>query len=156
MLDGEGLDLLAIAVVPLLGDLAKVDSRAQAIERHREDDGRHLVPDDPVNARLERLRAPNGEVIALLKYRREEGNSLNVIPMRVGEENIARDAVSIGARDQRASELPHARAGVEDDEPPRRRAHLDARRISSVAHGVRPGGRNRAAGAPKTQMQSHE
>src|SRR6185437_7613874 len=52
VLNREGRDLVPVADVPLLGDLAEVDARAQLLEAHRKDDGRHLVAYHLIDASL--------------------------------------------------------------------------------------------------------
>jgi len=53
VLDGERRDLVPVADVPLLGDLAEVDARAELLEGDRKDDRRHLIANHLVDARLE-------------------------------------------------------------------------------------------------------
>src|SRR5688572_2619194 len=114
----------------------KVDAGGYFLKRHGEDDGRHLITDDTLDTGLGGLGPPNGEVVAQLEDGGEERQTLNVVPMTVREENVALDWRSIRTVDQRAAELPDPGAGVEDDQPPFARAHLHARRVAPIAHGL--------------------
>src|SRR5260221_6128646 len=88
MPDGHGRHVIPSAMPLFLRQLLKVDPRLQLLEAHREHHGRHLVPYYPLDARLERLRAPAREMIPLAKQRRDERNTMNVMPMPVLQNNV--------------------------------------------------------------------
>jgi hypothetical protein len=54
-------------------DRGEVDRRVQLLERHGKDDGVHLIANDAVDAGLECLTPPDGEVIAALKIGPKKG-----------------------------------------------------------------------------------
>src|SRR6185312_7238950 len=95
-------------------------------------------------------------MISLLEDRRKERNSLDVVPVRMGEEDVAADSRAVPAGDERASELADARPGIEDDEPVGVRPHFHARGVPAVSHRVRSRSGNRPARAPEPKSQSHE
>ena len=110
MPDPDGGHLITIALAPLLRQFLEVDPGLELLERDGKDDRRHLVPHHPVDARLERLRAPDREAIPLLEERREEGNALDVVPVGVGQEDVAGDRFAV--RVARASARPSSRMPV--------------------------------------------
>src|SRR5579862_6677088 len=72
MLHGKRANVESAVQRDAVGELFDIDRRRQLVERDGEDDGGHLVADDEADALLQRLRAPDREVIALLEDRREE------------------------------------------------------------------------------------
>src|SRR6266567_3965947 len=97
-------------------DRGEVDRGIQLFERHRKYDGIHLIPHDAVDTAFECLAAPDSEVIASLKNRSEKWNALDVIPVRVRQEDVTLDRRSIGAAEEGATQFPHPSSSVEDDE----------------------------------------
>jgi len=162
MLHRERGHLVPVSSPLLFGQLTEIDARAELLERDRKHDRRHLIPDDAIDARLQRLRAPDGEMIPSLKYRREKRNSLDVIPMGMGEEDVGRypgrrsaRSVRAVAGDQRPAELADAGSRVEDDQPAGFCPHLHTWSVATVPHRVCSGSRDRTARPPEPQSQSH-
>ena len=96
--DGDGRDLVPVPVRRSSASSWKSIRACELLERDREHHGRHLVADDPVDARLERLRAPDREAVPLLEQRREERNALDVVPVGVRQEDVAGDRRPVRAR----------------------------------------------------------
>src|SRR5580704_12973915 len=94
-------------------------------------------------------------MVTLLERRREEREALDMIPVGVGQVNVAPDRVAVGLFEQGTPELPDACAGIENDQPSLRGSDLEARRIAAVPHGQRPGAGNRSARAPEPKRQAH-
>src|SRR5580698_16165 len=138
-----------------VGQLLHVDSRRELVERDGKDDGRHLVADDATEARLHRLGAPDRKVVSLLEHRGEEWQTLDVVPVRVREEDVPTDRLPVRAVDQRATELANARAGVQDDQEAIRRAYFEARRVPAIAHGLGARAGYRATRAPEPYGERH-
>ena len=149
MTDLIGADFVTVSLTALFGHLGEVDRRVQLLECHRKDHGRHLVLDDAADVRLEGFRAPDCEVVSALKDGTKEGNALDVVPMGVGEEDVAGDGRAVGAGDERASELANAGSSIKDDEPSLGGPQLHAGRIAPVADRVAPRRRDRAPRPPK-------
>ena len=149
MTDLIGADFVTVSLTTFLGDLGEVDRGVQLLEGDGEHDRRHLVADDARDVGLKRLGAPNREVISALKDGTKKRYALDVIPMGVGQENVAGDRGAVGAGDERAPELTDAGAGIEDDEPPFGGPQLDAGRVAPVADRVAPRRRDGAPRSPK-------
>jgi hypothetical protein len=155
MPDLERTHLISVRRATPLGQLTEIDLRVQLIEGDGEDDRGHLAADDVAEHRRERLRAPDHEVVPLLEERGEKREALNVVPVNVRQENVTTDRRAVRARDERSSELTYPGAGVEHDEPARRRADLDARRVATVANCRWARTRNGAARPPKLNAEGH-
>ena len=149
MTDLIGANFVTVSVAALFGDFREVDRGVQLLEGHWKHDRRHLVTHDARDVRLERLGAPDREVVSALKDGAGEGNALDVVPMGVGEKDVTRDGGAIGARDERAAELTDAGAGIEDDEPSFRGPQLHTGRIAPVADRVASRRRDRAPRSPE-------
>jgi hypothetical protein len=111
--------------------------RAQVVETDREHDRTHLLPQDDLEALEQRRGSEEPEMISRLERGSEERQSLDVIPMGMTEEHVARDRSPVGAVHQRAPEFPDARAGVEDDEVSVIAADLHTCGVSTVRDGRR-------------------
>src|SRR5262245_9768274 len=116
MAHADRVHLDPVFTQPVTGQLTELHPRAQVIEGYREHDRTHLLPKHQLEAREQRRRAEQPEVIPRLECRREEGESLNVVPVRVAEEHVARDRLTVCLVYQRAAEPAYARTAVEDDE----------------------------------------
>src|SRR5690242_579089 len=149
MTDWIGADFVTVSLTALFGDFREVDRGVQFLERDRENHRRHLVADHAANVRLQRLRAPDSEMIPALKDGTKKGDALDVVPMGVCQENVTGDGGAVGARDERASQLADARSCIEDDEPPFGGSQFNAGRIAAVANRVAPRRRDRAPRTPK-------
>src|SRR4029450_1609499 len=101
----------------------------------------------------QRMSAPfwtaDGDLVPGNEERGEEGEALDVIPMRVAEQDHRRDGlrgVCHELRAQRASTRP----AVEYETGPFARRHFHARGIAAEADGPRTGGGDRPPGPPES------
>src|SRR5687768_15950049 len=147
--DAKGLDVESGSLAAFLRHLPEVDRGVQLLARDGKHDRGHLVADDTIDARLQRLLPPDREVVSALEDGAEEGETLDVVPVRVCQEDVALDRRAVGALDERPAQLPQAGSGIEDDEPPFRRPDFDAGRVAAIAHGLRSGARDRSTSAPE-------
>src|SRR5581483_9213798 len=79
--------------------------------------------------------------------------ALDVVPVRVAEEDVATDRPVAGAG-QLAPELADAGAAIEDQQLASGGAHLDAGRIAAIAHRGPAGRRDGAPGAPEADLHA--
>ena len=108
----------------------------------------HLTGERFAHGLVETLGTVNVPLIARYEERGEEWDPLDVIPVRVADEDMTAQAVS-PARHQILAEGMCAGPAVNDDECSACRAHLNARCISSVTSRARSGLGNRTASAPE-------
>ena len=128
------LDLVA-------AELVHVDGGGQIAEPDREVFRFHL----PAQHLFEAATWPwgavdvDGHFVRVRRY--EEREALDVIPVRVTDEEVDGERPATEVAHQRQPERPQAGAGVEDEHVTAR-AHLDARRVSAIARrvGTRRGG----------------
>src|SRR6185295_3313513 len=83
------------------------------------------------------------------KGRGEERKALNVIPVRMSEEDVRVDGF-LALSHQRGGEPACAGAAVKNQKLAVRRGELDAGRIAAEVVGVRPGGGDRPPRSPET------
>ena len=101
------IDLMATFAQIFIGD-----SRGQLIEFHGEVMMLHLTRQYIAQRKMRALWAIDSEVIARLKQRREERETLDVIPVRVGEQDGGRDRPRCAGR-QTVAQCPSSRAAVQ-------------------------------------------
>ena len=92
--------------------------------------------------------------IARLVERRKKGQPLNVVPVRVRNEQVgaAVTRAKLRRRHQLLAEFSQARASIDDDAWAPFGADLYARSIAAVAVGLRPGHRIGAPHPPKPHL----
>jgi len=83
---------------------------------------------------------------------RIEGQRVDVVPVRVGDEQVGVDARSLRRR-ERIGERLDAGPGVEHEEPAVGEGHAGAGGVAAVAHRIPAGDRQRAAHAPEADDQ---
>ncbi len=81
--------------------------------------------------------------------RREVGQALDVIPVGVRKQQVQVEGTVLVFLHQPASQRPHARAGIQDDDLPCG-THLHARGVAAVSNRARTGGRNGSAHSPES------
>src|SRR5262245_393072 len=108
----------------------------------------HLTCERFAQGLVETLGAVNVPLVARYEERGEERDALDVIPVRVADEDMTAQTVG-AARHQIVAEGMCSSPAVNDDECSAGRANLDARCISSVTSRARSGLRNRTASAPE-------
>src|SRR5580692_2665804 len=87
-------------------------------------------------------------VFRVIVERTKERNSLNVVPMKMGDENMSRNRLAIELVAHGLSKDAKAGAAVEDIKAVSN-AHLDAGSITSIAHIFRLGSRRGSANSPE-------
>src|SRR4029434_1292960 len=105
MAHADRVHLEAVFTQAVTGELAELPARVQVVERDRKPHGTHLLPQHDLEALQQRRRAKEPEMISGLERRREEGQALDVIPVGVTEEQVARNRAPLGAVDERAPQL---------------------------------------------------
>ena len=126
------------------------DVRRQAFVGDREVDGPHLPPDELFQANVFLDRSEDPEVEIRIIGRDEEGESLDVIPVKVGQ----KDAGSLWscAPAQAIPQQADSRAGIKDD-PGVAGPDLNAGGVSPVSDGGVTRGGDRPTGSPVADRQ---
>ncbi len=146
-----GLDAVAErhrGVVEVLGNDPRAADRVRALAQvgvaerggelaqlHREVRELHLAGERVVERAAAPLRAVDGDRVPGLERRREEGKALDVVPVRVAEEDARADGRHRG-RHERFTERARARPAVEDEDVSLGGSHLDARGVAAEADRV--------------------
>src|SRR6202012_1420014 len=120
----------------IAGQLADLDRR----ERRRD-----VAGDAVAEAGLGRRRSPDHDLGVGAEERGEEGEALDVVEVKVGEEEV--DAGRLGR--EREAEAADAGAGVEDDERAVGEGDADAGGVPAVGDRLRAGGGDRSPRAPE-------
>jgi hypothetical protein len=94
------------------------------------------------------LAAEDAQPAARFVNRREEGQTLNMVPVRVRNEQGEIERALGKFREERPAQSAQARAGVEDDDVGTG-TDFDAGGVAAVTDGARPRRGNRAANAPE-------
>ena len=119
-----------------LVELVEVDARAQVAQLHREVRVLHLARHRLLEPALEAHRRVDVQLGSGQERRDEEGEALDVIPVRVADEEVEAHRLRDRLRQVHA-ELAGAGAAVEDDHGSVGGAPLPARGITPVPRGVR-------------------
>src|SRR4029078_3968445 len=120
----------------------------ELLDRDREVRVLHLPGERLANRGPQATRAVDVPLECGIEKRSEEGQALDVVPVRVADEDVAAlGAVTLGQ--QRLAEAVRARPAVEEDQRPARAAHLDARGVAAIANGAGARLRDRSARAPE-------
>ena len=142
-------------VVDLEGALDQVviaNPGAALIERDREVGILHLPGKGLTQGLAEAVRAVDVPFVAGHEQRREERDALDVIPVRMADQDMAARALSAG-RDQLLTERVSPSSAIQDYKGVSRRSHLDAWGVSSVTSGARAGLGDRTA-SPQNWMRT--
>ncbi len=107
------------------GQIVKADARAQLIERDREIGVLHLTGEGFPEGLAETGRAVDVPVATTSEQRRKKGETLNVIPVRVADQDAAPQR-SRGARHEVLAEIMRPAATIEDHDGSVRRGDLHA------------------------------
>src|SRR5580704_963621 len=113
----------------------------------------HLLFQHPLQAASSARRMKMKTVLGVVIERTKKRNPLNVVPMKVGEENVGRNRTAVELMAQRLSQHPKSGAATEDVEivP---EAHFYARGVASVTHIFRLGSGRRPANSP--ELNAHK
>jgi len=157
VLDGECRHLIPVprGAGPI-GEVPEVDGGCELLEGDREHDRGHLITHDLIYPAFHRRRPPDGEPMSAAEDRRKEWKPLDVVPVRVGQEDVPRDERARRLVEETATQFADPRPGIEDDRPPLGRPEFDAGGVATVAHGVRAGRRDRSPRTPEANGEGHE
>src|SRR5205814_9772535 len=145
--NAESPDLLVASIL----QLADGELRGQIVDVDRKERVVHTETEElPHRSGL--LRAADAKGRPWVVRGAEERDALDVIPVKMREQEIHREGPVVAAVHERGAELAKARARIEDEKRSRAVAHLDARGIVAIAHGQRPRCRDGPARAPETDL----
>ena len=134
-------------------ELPEVDAAAQVTELHGEVRVLHLPRHRFLEVVLEADRGVDVQLGAGDEGRHEERKALDVVPVRVPDEEMQLERLLLGLHEMQ-TELANAGAAIEDDERPARRPDFDAGSIAAVFRGKGPGRSDRATGSPETYFHA--
>jgi len=144
------VDRQPVDLMSSFGQVLVDDASRELIEFHREVVVLHLAGQNIAQRQMRFVGAENLKMISRNKERCKERKALNVIPMRMREEDGRFDRRGI-AGEQFVAEQASAGAAIEHDGPAGRRGQLNARRIAAEAVGARAGRCDGPASSPKAQ-----
>ena len=113
----------------------------------------HLLFEHPFQAAGPARTMKLKTVLPVVVQGTEERNSLNVVPMKMGDENVGGNRTAIELAAEGMSQHAEARATVEDVEVVTE-AHLHAGSVASVTHILRLGSGRRSANSP--ELNTHK
>ncbi len=141
---------VAHAEEPLV-ELREVDAAPQLAELHREVRVLHLPGHRLLEAPLEAERRVDVQLGAREERGHEEGEALDVVPVRVADEEVEPDGMGQRPGEVQA-ELTRARAAVEDDHGAVGGPDLDAGRVAAVHGRLRTGRGDGPTCSPEAYM----
>ena len=140
----------ATVVSPMVNGVAPIlvhaERRPHVAERHREVVGIHLPAQQLLQWSALAGRAVDVNRRGRLIGRHEERKALDVVPVRVADEEMDGQRAALELLEQRLPELPDPRAGVEDEDVATA-PQLHARGVATVT-GSWPGPESRWSRAP--------
>ncbi len=142
-----GLDQHATDAEEALVELGEVDARAQIAQLHREVRVLHLPGHRLFQAALEAEGGVDVQLGPGHEGGDEEGKALDVIPVRVTDEEV--EAGRLGHLGEMQAEAAGAGATVEHDQRAVGSTDFHTRRITTVTRRLFPGRGNRPSGAPE-------
>src|SRR5262245_40909027 len=113
----------------------------------------HLTSERFAQGLVETLGTVDVPLIATHKKRGEERDALDVIPMRVTDKDVTAQASGAGCHQALAERMSSSPA-INNDQCSTRRAHLDARCVSSVTSRTRSRLGDRTARSP--ELDAHD
>ncbi len=127
----------------LLAQVAEHRARAELAHRHREVDAFHLRADRAIDGEIALVGAEDLDLVAAHVERGEERHGIDMVPVRVRDEDAPREALDARSHDVVGQTLD-ARTAIEDVERLAADFHAHAGRVAAVA-GVRGTGRGQGA-----------
>jgi len=118
------------------------------------------LPEDQVLERRDAVAAVKGDLVSRQIGHVKKREALDVVPVRMADEDVILARASGEFMQQRGAQLAHARPGVEDEDGVPA-PHLDTGSVPAVFHEVFPRRGDGAAGAPEfhrdgMRIVSHE
>jgi hypothetical protein len=136
MLEQQRIDRDRAESQGLLAQVAVRDARPEFADRDRKIHAVHLRRDRALYGEIPLERAEHLDLIAAHVQRTEEGDGVDMIPVRMRDEHPRRQPLHLRRRDV-IGQLLHARAAVEDIQGFAANFHADAGRIAAIADGAR-------------------
>ena len=124
--------------------LAELELDRHLVHREREVDRVHLVGESALEGLHRPLWTDHGELRAADEVGSEEGEALDVVPVRVADQEVGVDWAL-----EHVAELADAGPAVDDDQVVVAGPDLDAGGVAAEAKGVAAGGRPGAPGTPE-------
>ena len=124
------------------------DVAGQSGKRHGEIRAFHLAGQRVDQAFARAFAAQNPQLAVRIVNRRKKRQPLNVVPVRVRQQQRQAQRLILEFRQQRAAQRAQPRTRIKDDDVVAR-THFDAGRVAAVAHRGRSRRGDRAAHAPK-------
>src|SRR5215510_8094085 len=113
--------------------LHELDLRRHGMHRNRKIRAPHLARDDFFQGQMSMFGPQDGQLCASNISRGKKGNPLNMIPMRMAQEQVCMYRARL--RQQRLPQSTDASASVKDNERVVIEPHFDTGSIATVAHG---------------------
>ena len=132
-----------------VGQLVELDGGVGLRERDGEVRIVRLRREHRLQVQVVALARVDGHLVAALVERREVRQPLDVVPVRVADQQVDARVPGLAFAGQLLAELADPGAGVDDDARPRRRADLDARGVAAVTFGLGSRHGKRPANAPE-------
>src|SRR5262245_45708577 len=114
-------------------ELHELDLRRHGMHRNREIRAPHLARDDFFQGQMSMFGAQDGQLCASNIGGGKKGNALNMIPVRMAQEQVCMYRARL--RQQRLPQSTDASTRVKDNERVVIEPHFDAGSIATVAHG---------------------
>src|SRR5262245_34008202 len=149
-----GGDLNSAEVKGAFAKLVIADRGAELAKRYREIRVLHLPCEGILQALPQTLRRVDVKFVSLDEERRKKGKTLDVVPVRVSEQEMTAYGV-LARRHQASAQIMSTGAAVQDYQRPIRSAHFHAGSVASVANRARPGLCQRAARPPESNAHSY-
>jgi len=152
MVERRGLQLDARPRAQRLAarEVAVLHAGVEDLRGHRKERRHHEFREHALQRQaLAQVPGPQAKAVFRLEERPEEGQAADMVEMRVREEQIGVERLSL----EGLAQIPDAGAGVEEQQP-LAAAHLERGGVAAVARGARAGAGDRAAHAPEAHAES--
>jgi hypothetical protein len=151
MIEPHRLHYAVVEGDAILLDIVKIAMRGHLGHVYGEIRVRHLLFNRALKSASSAGRVEYELVVGTVIEGIEEGNALNVVPMKVGKENVCGDRLFTGFHGQMLAKIAEASAAIKDVHVAVD-AHFDARGIAAVAQIFYLRSRSRAAHPPEFHL----
>ncbi len=114
MVEEPGVDVDVVDVEHAFDEVLVDDRGGELIDRHRKVGVLHLTGEDLRQRAAEAAGARDAPTASLLEQRREERQTLDVVPVGVADEDVAVDRCPVGVLDQLLAERMRSGTAVDD------------------------------------------
>ena len=146
-----GADAHVVDLERALGQVVVAHPGGELLECDGEVGVLHLAGQRVADRRPHAARAIDVPLELGVEQRCQEGQTLDVVPVGVADEDVAAPRAT-GFCQQRLAQRVGTGAAIEQDQHATATAHLDAGRVAAVAQGLRPRLRNRPSRAPEADF----